>query len=84
MELNLNEINAILEEFKNKEDEIKKNIYELEVHKNMVEQNLEQQKQVIQQQFQTTDIEQLQQIKLQYQNELKSKIEEIQKFLGEE
>jgi len=80
-QINLDEIQSILDQFKNKEEEIKKGIYELQVHKDLIGKNLEQQKQVILQNFETDNIEELQNIKSGLENQLNLKIAEIKQFL---
>jgi uncharacterized membrane protein YqiK len=80
--MNENDLNqkvqTILAKHKAKEEELQRQLYELEAQQNLLEQNLNQQKEVLKQTFNTDDINEIKKIKEQYQNTLQEMIQKIE------
>jgi len=76
------EINAkveeILNKYKLKKEEIQKKLYESEARQKILEQNIEQQKEALKQAFGTDDINQIKEIKTQYEKTLQDLIQKIE------
>jgi len=74
-------IQEIINKYKAKEEELQRQLYELEAQQKILKENLEQQKEVLRQTFGTDDINELNNIKENYEKELLKLIEKIEQYL---
>jgi aminoglycoside phosphotransferase family enzyme len=71
-------VQELLSKYKSKEEEIQRQLYELEAQQKLIEQNLNQQKEILRQTFGTDDIEEIKKIKEQYESTLQEMIKKIE------
>jgi len=74
-------IQEIINKYKIKEEELQRQLYELEARQKILEQNLEQQKEILKQTFGTDNTDELNKIKEKYEKELEKLIEKIEQYL---